>query len=142
MEQQQCPICMLYLLPGMNLEEHLRTHPKDMIIKALLSVKPELMKPLPVNDVSNVYFTSISDFDTSTPFYFPALHTLSHSSNYNYSLTIPIRKICILCYFFLPHIYHKVFVVMIKLNSIFLPFECVFFSLRFLLTFFQQFALQ
>jgi hypothetical protein len=39
MEQQQCPICMLYLLPGMNLSDHLDTHPKDMIIKALLTSK-------------------------------------------------------------------------------------------------------
>ncbi|CAO1431254.1 unnamed protein product [Diamesa hyperborea] len=56
MEQQQCPICMLYLLPGMNLEEHLRTHPKDMIIKALLTVKPELLKPLPVNTSSSTQY--------------------------------------------------------------------------------------
>lgn len=44
MEQQQCPICMLYLLPGMCLQDHLDTHPKDMIIKALLSVKTEQPK--------------------------------------------------------------------------------------------------
>ncbi|CAO1424491.1 unnamed protein product [Diamesa serratosioi] len=50
MEQQQCPICTLFLLPGMSLEEHLRTHPKDMIIKELLSVKPELIKQAPAND--------------------------------------------------------------------------------------------
>lgn len=48
MEQQQCPICMLFLLPGMNLSDHLNTHPKDMIIKALLSSKPpESPKPEP-----------------------------------------------------------------------------------------------
>lgn len=45
MEQQQCPICMLYLLPGMNLQDHLDTHPKDMIIKALLSAKTPLELP-------------------------------------------------------------------------------------------------
>jgi hypothetical protein len=48
MEQQQCPICMLYLLPGMNLSDHLDTHPKDMIIKALLTSKvPEPPKQQP-----------------------------------------------------------------------------------------------
>lgn len=31
-----CPICTLYLHPGMSLQTHLDTHPKDMIIQALL----------------------------------------------------------------------------------------------------------
>ena len=87
MEQQQCPICMLYLLPGMNLEEHLRTHPKDMIIKALLTVKPEILKPLPGNDVSNVYYTSISDFNTSTPFYQQQQQQQNLQNSNNYTVT-------------------------------------------------------
>lgn len=36
-QQQQCPVCTLYLHPGMNLEIHLETHPKDQVIKALVS---------------------------------------------------------------------------------------------------------
>lgn len=32
----QCPICSLYLLPGMMLEEHLETHPKEQVIQALV----------------------------------------------------------------------------------------------------------
>jgi hypothetical protein len=53
MEQQQCPICMLFLLPGMNLQDHLDTHPKDMIIKALLSAKTE-----PKNEMATVFLTT------------------------------------------------------------------------------------
>lgn len=32
----QCPICSLFLLPGMMLEEHLETHPKEQVIQALV----------------------------------------------------------------------------------------------------------
>ena len=60
MEQQQCPICMLYLLPGMNLQDHLDTHPKDMIIKALLSAKTEPPKPTPSNETTATVFLSAS----------------------------------------------------------------------------------
>jgi hypothetical protein len=63
MEQQQCPICMLYLLPGMNLQDHLDTHPKDMIIKALLSVKTEPPKPVSNSETAATVFLT-----TSTPF--------------------------------------------------------------------------
>lgn len=31
----QCPVCTLFLHPGMNLDEHLNTHPKDQVIQAL-----------------------------------------------------------------------------------------------------------
>lgn len=31
----QCPVCTLFLHPGMNLEDHLNTHPKDQVIQAL-----------------------------------------------------------------------------------------------------------
>lgn len=61
MEQQQCPICMLFLLPGMNLQDHLDTHPKDMIIKALLSAKTE--PPKSSNETSATVFLT-----TSAPF--------------------------------------------------------------------------
>lgn len=33
----QCPVCTLYLHMGMSLEQHLETHPKDQVIKALVS---------------------------------------------------------------------------------------------------------
>lgn len=66
MEQQQCPICMLYLLPGMNLQDHLDTHPKDMIIKALLSAKTEPAKPAVSNETSaTVFLTTSSPFNPS-----------------------------------------------------------------------------
>lgn len=66
MEQQQCPICMLYLLPGMNLQDHLDTHPKDMIIKALLSVKTEPPKPPLKNETAaTVFLTTSAPFNPS-----------------------------------------------------------------------------
>lgn len=40
MEQQQCPICMLYLLPGMNLQDHLDTRMCQQL------VLPTYQKPL------------------------------------------------------------------------------------------------
>lgn len=63
MEQQQCPICMLYLLPGMNLQDHLDTHPKDMIIKALLSAKTEPPKPAVSNDAAATVFLTSTQFN-------------------------------------------------------------------------------
>lgn len=66
MEQQQCPICMLYLLPGMNLQDHLDTHPKDMIIKALLSVKTEPPKaPVKNETAATVFLTTSAPFNSS-----------------------------------------------------------------------------
>lgn len=58
MEQQQCPICMLYLLPGMNLQDHLDTHPKDMIIKALLSAKTPAIEQQHANEMATVFLTT------------------------------------------------------------------------------------
>lgn len=66
MEQQQCPICMLYLLPGMNLQDHLDTHPKDMIIKALLSAKTEPPKSAVSNETAaTVFLTTSAPFNPS-----------------------------------------------------------------------------
>lgn len=57
---------MLYLLPGMNLQDHLDTHPKDMIIKALLSVKTEPAKPAVNNETSaTVFLTTSAPFNSS-----------------------------------------------------------------------------
>lgn len=58
---------MLYLLPGMNLQDHLDTHPKDMIIKALLSAKPE---PKPVSNsetAATVFLTTSAPFSNHSP---------------------------------------------------------------------------
>ena len=40
----ECPVCELFLRPNMNLQTHLDTHPKEMIIKALLMAqcKPKI----------------------------------------------------------------------------------------------------
>ncbi|KAH8310227.1 hypothetical protein KR044_000130 [Drosophila immigrans] len=34
----QCPVCTLYLHAGMNLSDHLETHPKEQVIKALVQM--------------------------------------------------------------------------------------------------------
>lgn len=68
MEQQQCPICMLYLLPGMCLQDHLDTHPKDMIIKALLTAKTE-PKPVTTNDSATIFLTTNPFNPTQTHIY-------------------------------------------------------------------------
>lgn len=36
--QIQCPVCTLYLLVGMNLQDHLDTHPKEKVISALVNL--------------------------------------------------------------------------------------------------------
>lgn len=36
--EQMCPVCTLYLRPGMTLHEHLFTHPKDQVIEALVRI--------------------------------------------------------------------------------------------------------
>ena len=48
MEKVECPVCELFLRPNMCLQDHLDTHPKEMIIKALLSAnKPKMEEELP-----------------------------------------------------------------------------------------------
>lgn len=36
--QIQCPVCTLFLLAGMNLQDHLETHPKEKVIAALVNM--------------------------------------------------------------------------------------------------------
>lgn len=36
--QLQCPVCTLYLHAGINLQDHLETHPKDKVISALVNL--------------------------------------------------------------------------------------------------------
>lgn len=63
----ECPVCELFLRPNMNLQDHLDTHPKEMIIKALLSAnKPKIEEeppktiflqpaPSPVPQMTQIY---------------------------------------------------------------------------------------
>lgn len=47
--QSCCPVCTLYLRPGISLSAHLNTHPKKQVIKALLSLAnqtPNLSKAI------------------------------------------------------------------------------------------------
>uniref|UniRef100_A0A1I8NQ57 C2H2-type domain-containing protein n=1 Tax=Stomoxys calcitrans TaxID=35570 RepID=A0A1I8NQ57_STOCA len=37
-ENVQCPVCTLYLHAGMNLSDHLETHPKEQVIRALVEM--------------------------------------------------------------------------------------------------------
>ncbi|XP_069969274.1 uncharacterized protein [Bactrocera oleae] len=37
-ENVQCPVCTLFLHAGMNLSDHLETHPKEQVIKALVQM--------------------------------------------------------------------------------------------------------
>lgn len=37
-ENVQCPVCTLYLHAGMNLSDHLETHPKEQVIRALVQM--------------------------------------------------------------------------------------------------------
>lgn len=48
----QCPVCTLFLHIGMSLEEHLETHPKDQVIKAL--VQTVLRPPPPDNTIQTL----------------------------------------------------------------------------------------
>ncbi|XP_030371217.1 uncharacterized protein LOC115621653 isoform X2 [Scaptodrosophila lebanonensis] len=46
----QCPVCTLYLHAGMNLSDHLETHPKEQVIKALVQMTitaPPAVPPAP-----------------------------------------------------------------------------------------------
>lgn len=83
MEQQQCPICMLYLLPGMNLQDHLDTHPKDMIIKALLSAKTEPPKPA---ETATVFLTT-SPFHPSQAHIYQEQQQNLQQPNNNFTLS-------------------------------------------------------
>ena len=74
---------MLYLLPGMNLQDHLDTHPKDMIIKALLSVKTEPPKPVSNNETAaTVFLTTSSPFSNQSQ----ATHVYQDQQNSNFAL--------------------------------------------------------
>lgn len=68
--QQMCPVCTLYLRPGMTLHDHLFTHPKDQVIEALvrLSVTPTNSVNSSATINTNSQFTAITyrQFQTLT----------------------------------------------------------------------------
>lgn len=54
----QCPVCTLFLHPGMNLDEHLNTHPKDQVIQALTQLTLQR---------ANILSSSASQFVVKAP---------------------------------------------------------------------------
>lgn len=61
--QSCCPVCTLYLRPGISLPAHLNTHPKKQVIKALLSLTnqtPNLSKAIEQSE------ENLSDDSSST----------------------------------------------------------------------------
>lgn len=68
--QQMCPVCTLYLRPGMTLHDHLFTHPKDQVIEALvrLAVSPTNSVNTSATINTNSQFTAITyrQFQTLT----------------------------------------------------------------------------
>lgn len=94
-QQQQCPICMLYLLPGMNLQDHLDTHPKDMIIKALLSAKTEPKRDSPVcNEPAQptVFLTTATPFNSSQTHIYQDQHQQHKQSQQHQNLQQPMQN--------------------------------------------------
>lgn len=69
-----CPVCTLYLRPGISLPAHLNTHPKKHVIRALLSLanqSPNLSKDLEQSE------ENVSDDNSSTS----SLSCHSHTFN-------------------------------------------------------------
>lgn len=68
--EQMCPVCTLYLRPGMTLHEHLFTHPKDQVIEALVRIAAvnSASAVTTVNTNSHQQFTAITyrQFQTLT----------------------------------------------------------------------------
>lgn len=68
--EQMCPVCTLYLRPGMTLHEHLFTHPKDQVIEALVRIAAAncASAVTTVNTNSHQQFTAITyrQFQTLT----------------------------------------------------------------------------
>jgi len=61
--QSCCPVCTLYLRPGISLPAHLNTHPKKQVIRALLTLTnqtPSLSKELEQSE------GNVSDDSSST----------------------------------------------------------------------------
>ncbi|XP_054269352.1 zinc finger protein 227-like [Macrosteles quadrilineatus] len=65
--QPMCPVCTLYLRPGMSLHDHLYTHPKDQVIEALVRLAATGTTPSATIN-TNSQFTAITyrQFQTLT----------------------------------------------------------------------------
>lgn len=90
----ECPVCELFLRPNMNLQDHLDTHPKEMIIKALLSankpkVEEEPLKtvflqpaPSPVPQMSQIYHQPLQQQQIKAENqYFISKHPINHQQS-------------------------------------------------------------
>jgi hypothetical protein len=62
--QPMCPVCTLYLRPGMSLQDHLYTHPKDQVIEALVRLAATgpntVLTTQPATINTNSQFTAIT----------------------------------------------------------------------------------
>lgn len=54
--QLQCPVCTLFLHAGINLQDHLETHPKDKVISALVSLTLNKDQDTSPNANENYYY--------------------------------------------------------------------------------------
>lgn len=52
--QSCCPVCTLYLRPGISLQDHLNTHPKKQVIKALLSLTNQINPINPIHSINPI----------------------------------------------------------------------------------------
>lgn len=71
--QSCCPVCTLYLRPGISLPSHLNTHPKKHVIKALLSLANQTTNLSKILDQSEEILTDDSSSVSSV--------TSNHSGN-------------------------------------------------------------
>ncbi|XP_055373796.1 protein PF3D7_1417600 [Condylostylus longicornis] len=86
MDLVACPVCTLYLHKGMSLAEHLETHPKEQVIKALVSLATGSLSSgdILTNNVTNKTTTPVAPSTaTSSANYenFQSANTVLHSSN-------------------------------------------------------------
>jgi len=65
MNQSCCPVCTLYLRPGISLTVHLHTHPKKQVIKALLNLTNQASPSK--SDQENLSDDSSSSSNSSQP---------------------------------------------------------------------------
>lgn len=77
----QCPVCTLFLHPGMSLEDHLNTHPKDQVIQALSQLTLQR-----ANILSGTQFSPAKSVSPSPPTQ-PAATTVQQNSNSTNSIS-------------------------------------------------------
>lgn len=76
----QCPVCTLFLHPGMSLEDHLNTHPKDQVIQALSQLTLQRANILSGTQFSPAKSVSPSP-PTTTPTQQASTTTVQQNSN-------------------------------------------------------------